>query len=105
MATKKKKNEALTKLQLKELVKDLLGSAINVYVYCKRWFDKQVGQEIFEQLWKAGIFRCEECSNWLERNELRLLSSPTNKEMPDCPLVCLECEDDENNNEDNDEDA
>ena len=98
MAKKKPTKPEPVKLsddQIGKLTDKLIHSRQNVYQLAESMFGVYVGEEVFEQL-KAGdggIFKCEECGEWL----------PVSEEDKSTTDWCSQCLDDMDAPDDEDE--
>jgi hypothetical protein len=56
--------QILTDEQVDQLRSCIEGTQQNVYALAKRLFGSEVEEDVFEQLEKAGAFKCETCNFW-----------------------------------------
>lgn len=84
-----KKPKTLTDAQLKQLSDKLIDTSQNVYRLSESMFGQTITEEEWERLEKiAGIFRCEECNQWI------------GEDLKCDPEICVCCDCDNARNED-----
>lgn len=68
--TAKKPVKKADPIDIERLKARMLRSGGNIYRVVESMFGVKCGEEIFQRLEAAGIFKCDECRNWLEISEL-----------------------------------
>lgn len=92
---------ALTDKQITDLGMVLLNSTRNVYEQCRFKFKLEVGEEIFERLYKAaGMCRCDLCSVWKLKDRGNVSEDPKDG----VSFVCTKCGDGHEDDDDFEDD-